>query len=63
MEVKDAQPPVISAEGFLKEKGVRLENNDPVMYLCKDGWKEISLDALLTEYLQRQGQKTNQNKL
>ena len=68
------QPPVISAEDFLHEKGLMLQGvKDYEARYRKQGvndkgqrtstFPELDLADLLTEYLQRQGQKTNQNKL
>ena len=56
-EFSQLQPPVISAPDFLKEKGIK-------GFVYKEGnWIKNGLSTLLTEYLQRQGQKNNQNKL
>ena len=54
---RQLQPPVISAEEFLKEKDSRFTGN----WQVKMGRQELI--NWLTEYLQRQGQKTNQTKL
>ena len=54
------QPPVISAEEFLKEKGIDV--NEEIMIMNSGGVCMKVVDICL-EFLQRQGQKTNQNKL
>ena len=62
------QPPVISAPDFLKEKGISVAKIFQTENIAYDEFKRpkrefVSLHDLLTDYLQRQGQKTNQNKL
>jgi len=56
-EASQLQPPVISAEEFLKEKG--FEDKPAIVEGEINIWELSfnSLQKLLTEYLQRQGQK------
>ena len=59
-EFSQLQPPVISAPDFLKEKGI---SEDYVIQKYNPLDVTHHLSKLLTEYLQRQGHKTNPNKL
>ena len=59
------QPPVISAPDFLKEKYIAFQKENPLYNKWeKVDEKEIKfLLSIISEFLQRQGQKTNQTKL